>query len=119
MSFGLFVSQIQKGVNAICATCNHHYEGLERGFGSCGDVTCKGPANGGKFDNYSGPIPREQFSKTCLRCLNPKIVLQVVIDTERQFGLCEEHKGTFDFLPTGDGVRATKPLVIPVTGIDV
>lgn len=119
MAFGLFASQVQRGVNAICATCHRHYEGLARGGDSCGDQSCRGPATGGSFDSYDGPVPREQFNQVCLRCLSPEIVLQVLVVNKRQFGLCDEHKDTFDFLPVGDAMKANKPLVIPVTGIDV
>ena len=106
--------EIAAGVNVICATCQHHWEGKARGQGSCGDTSCLGPAKAGIFPNYKGSILREKFPYFCLRCLNPRITFQVIVDGTPAFGLCQKHWRTFEFLKTGDALQSIAPLLIPV-----
>lgn len=106
--------EIDSGVNAVCATCQHHWEGKAKGQGSCGDTMCHGPSRGGSFPNYKGPMSREKFPQFCLRCMNPELKFQVVVEGEAAFGLCYRHRRTFEFLMTGDALRSIKPLLIPV-----
>jgi len=107
-------AEIDSGVSAICATCEHHWEGKAKGLGSCGDATCLGPSRAGTHPNYKGPMSRDKFPAFCIRCLNPKISFQVVIGAVPAFGLCHYHRRTFEFLKTGDGLRSVSPLLIPV-----
>ena len=106
--------ELDSGVNAVCATCQHHWEGKAKGRGSCGDELCVGPAKAGTFPNYKGPMARERFPTFCLRCLSPTLAFQVVVGGDKAFGLCHYHRRTFEFLQTGDALKSVSPLLIPV-----
>lgn len=105
---------LTKGFNVICATCQHHWDGVDKGRSSCGDKECGGPVSGKEFPNYKGDIIRERFDSFCICCLKPELKFKIAVNGKAAFGLCALHEKAFHFLKTGDALTTTGPLLIPV-----
>lgn len=83
-----------RGVSAVCARCDHYWEGRARNLpgDSCTSIdNCASPLRGGCFHEYKGAITN--FTSLCFVCgVVPKIGIRVGV-LLRPIGVCDKHVG--------------------------
>lgn len=81
-----------RGVNIVCATCQHYWEGREKGLPDpkcTSSSLCGSPFIGDDFHEYSGPI--SDFTRWCFVCgETAQYGLRARLKT-RVVGICKEH----------------------------
>jgi len=109
--------EIDNGLAAVCAMCEHYYENPEPSVlrEVCRGLACGGPSSGGDFRGYKGEIPRERFKTFCFVCLNPKISQGLVYDGETKLAVCKEHIRLAEgIVGMAKKANAKIPLFVPV-----
>ncbi len=58
---------IAGGMSAVCVTCRHMREAMDKGRRQCGESSCAGPLAGQGFPKYEGPL-KGGLVKMCFVC---------------------------------------------------
>jgi len=118
---------MQGGLSSICATCTNYWQARERGVpgdGCLAKADCAGPAAGGDFPEYRGPIT--DFSRWCFVCGEDADFGVRAEGRIRTVGVCEKHvrlladvcpdRGTLDpktLIRGGNGTFTAQQLIGP------
>ncbi len=79
---------IESGTSAVCATCDHYWDAIDRAAPSCGQQ-CGGPMSGMAFDKYKGPVT--DLSRFCFVCMAPPSHAVRAKGNVRVLGCCRQH----------------------------
>jgi hypothetical protein len=102
----LIQREIDHGLSAVCAWCEHHWATLREGATpGCQQVGCGGPGTGRAFPRYRGPRPI--LATYCYIC-GQDADLAVEMGGQGAVGCCADHEALMRRMLSRDG----RPVVV-------
>lgn len=110
--------QIDGGVSAVCAWCEHYWVRLrDGGTPGCQQPDCGGPLSGKAFPRYKGPRPH--LASYCFVC-GTEADMAVEFTGRGSVGCCTGHESLLRKMIARDGQSVVvKERLVPVVGTPV
>jgi hypothetical protein len=117
LSEKLIQREIDSGLSAVCAWCEHHWATLRDGTTpGCQQTDCGGPLKGRAFPRYKGP--RADLASYCFIC-GKDADMAVQIDGKGFIGCCDSHKTLMmETFKRKGGAVVVKERVVPLVRSD-
>lgn len=113
--------EIETGLAAVCAWCEHYHSGRRNGVISCNKIECGGPRVGRSYPEYKG-VMKDRMASFCFIC--GKDAEAGVLLEGRLIGVCKNmgpgHKTCYDrfeeMLRRPDRDVVVNEVVVPAVG---